>query len=195
MSGPASPTLHVFARWPEPGQAKTRLIPHLGPRGAARLYRRLLEHTLGEVRRSGLPCTVRTTGADPARFRAAFGSDLAYRDQGEGDLGARLARIEAAALVIGSDCPDCDSAILSRAASTLASHRAVIGPASDGGYYLIGFSEPMPALFEAMEWSTEGVFGETMKRFAALGVEPLVLPELRDIDTPEDLALYPAFAP
>ncbi|UVI40348.1 TIGR04282 family arsenosugar biosynthesis glycosyltransferase [Qipengyuania spongiae] len=190
-----SPALAIFARWPEPGAAKTRLIPALGAEGAAEVYRRLLAHTIDEARHCGLPVVVRTTGADPARFRAAFGRDIACEDQGEGDLGERLARVPAPAIIIGSDCPDCDASTMRRAAEALRTHPAVIGPASDGGYYLIGLAEAQPAVFADMEWSTETVFAETMHRFAAAGIAPLVLPRLDDIDTPEDLARHPGFAP
>ncbi|GMM93430.1 TIGR04282 family arsenosugar biosynthesis glycosyltransferase [Qipengyuania sp. MTN3-11] len=191
----SEPRLTIFARWPEPGLAKTRLIPALGAQGAARTYRRLLEHTLAEARGSGLSVEMRTTGAEPDRFVAEFGRGIRYVDQGPGDLGERMARVPAPAIIIGSDCPDCDAAMIRRAASALRDHPAVIGPAMDGGYYLIGFTRAQPALFADMEWSTDTVFEETMRRFGAFGIEPFVLPRLRDVDTPEDLSRYPQFAP
>ena len=80
------------------------------------------------------------------------------------------------------------------AARELAERDVVIGPASDGGYYLIGLARPMPFLFAEMEWSTETVFAETLARAAAQGIGPAVLPELDDIDTPGDLARWPDFA-
>ena len=190
-----APTLHIFARWPEAGMAKTRLIPDLGAQGALAVYRKLLAHTLAQAVATGLPVTLRTTGADPARFRELLGDGFAPVDQGEGDLGDRLARVEAPAIVVGSDCPDCDADVLRTAAAALETHHAVIGPAADGGYYLIGFRQPMPGLFEGMAWSTATVFADTMARFAAIGVEPAVLGKLRDIDTAEDLAHHPRFAP
>lgn len=186
--------LTIFARWPEPGRAKTRLIPALGAEGAAALYRRLLEHTLAEARASGLPIELRVTGAEPARFQDWLGGDLAVVDQGEGDLGARMARVAAPAILIGSDCPDCDAAMLRRATIALARAPAVVGPASDGGYYLLGMGRPMPFLFHDMAWSTDAVMPETLRRFALQGIAPALLPELGDIDTPDDLARYPQFA-
>ncbi len=69
----------------------------------------------------------------------------------------------------------------------------VLGPASDGGYYLLGLREPMPFLFEDMTWSTAQVLPETLSRLAARGIGPAILPELSDIDTPEDLAMWPQF--
>lgn len=187
--------LTIFARWPEAGRAKTRLIPALGAEGAAALYRRLLEHTVAEARASGLPIELRVTGGEPARFHDWLGGDLAVVDQGEGDLGARMARVPAPAILIGSDCPDCDAAMLRRAATALERAPAVVGPASDGGYYLLGIARPMPFLFHDMAWSTEHVLPETLRRLALQRIAPAMLPELGDIDTPADLARDPRFAP
>lgn len=189
----ATPRLSIFARWPEPGKAKTRLIPGLGAEGAARAYRKLLEHTVAEARKSGIPFELRTTGAPPERFREWLGGDTAIVEQVGGDLGIRMACVDTPAIIIGSDCPDCDANLMRRAADALKSNEAVIGPASDGGYYLIGLARPMPFLFDAMIWSTSGVFSETMRRFGKEEVVPAVLPELSDIDTPEDIARYPEF--
>lgn len=186
--------LTIFARWPEAGRAKTRLIPALGAEGAAALYRCLLEHTVAEARVSGLPIELRVTGGEPARFHDWLGGDLRVADQGEGDLGARMARVDTPAILIGSDCPDCDAAMLRRAATALERVPAVLGPASDGGYYLLGMKRPMPFLFHDMAWSTDAVLPETLRRFALQGIAPAMLPELGDIDTPDDLARYPQFA-
>ena len=183
--------LVIFARLPEPGKVKTRLVPALGAEGASRLYARLLEHTVAEARASGLPFELRVTGGDAAAFRSWLGDDLAIVDQGEGDLGERLSRVEAPALVVGSDCPGISAPILRAAGEALADRSVVIGPATDGGYYLIGFSDRVPFLFEDMGWSTASVFAETLGRLAARGIGPAILPELSDIDTPEDLAAWP----
>ncbi|MGI8944205.1 MAG: TIGR04282 family arsenosugar biosynthesis glycosyltransferase [Qipengyuania sp.] len=189
------PTLTIFARWPEPGQVKTRLIPALGAEGAAALYRRMLRETVREARDSGLSVSLRTTGAEPERFSQLLGGEFAIEDQGEGDLGARMARVAPPAILVGSDCPELTAALIRRAAGALERAPAVIGPAHDGGYYLLGLARPMPFLFHAMEWSTGGVFEEAMRRFERHGVAPVVLPRLRDIDTPDDLAACPHLAP
>ena len=187
----AQPTVTIFARWPEAGKAKTRLIPALGAEGAASLYRRMLENTVAEARSSALPVELRVTGAPCARFADWLGTDISVREQGDGDLGARMARVAAPAIVIGSDCPALDASLLRRAAQALVTTPAVIGPAFDGGYYLIGFLRAMPFLFHDMRWSTPGVFDETMRRFDRHRIAPAVLPRLRDIDTPDDLSAYP----
>ena len=160
----ASPTISIFARLPVPGKAKTRLIPAIGEEGAARVYARLLNHTVAQVEASGLPFELRVTGGEMAAFGELFGKDVRVVEQGDGDLGARMVRVDAPAIII------------------------------DGGYYLIGLARPMPFLFAEMEWSTETVFAETLARAAAQGIGPAVLPELDDIDTPGDLARWPDFA-
>lgn len=186
-----TPEIAIFARWPEPGKAKTRLIPALGAEGAAKLYARLLELTVREARASGLPFHLRITGDNPARFRDWLGDDLDVRDQGIGDLGDKLARVPTPGLMIGSDCPGLTAALLREAADALATHEAVIGPADDGGYWLLGLRDPCRDLFTDMAWSTPQVFPETMRRLDALGIVPQMLPELTDIDTGDDLEACP----
>lgn len=183
--------ISIFARYPEPGRAKTRLIPALGAAGAAGVYTKMLKGTLAQVRAAGLPFELRITGGEAAAFRALLGDDIALTDQGEGDLGARLSRVPAPALLIGSDCPGLTAPLLRTAATALAEHDVVIGPATDGGYYLMGLRQPMPFLFEDMVWSTPTVFAETCQRLARRAIEPALLPELSDVDMPEDLAHWP----
>lgn len=191
----ANPTLHIFARWPEPGKAKTRLIPALGAEGATKVYRKLLEHTIAVARKSGLPLELHIFGGKPQQFAKWLGDDLTIVEQGDGDLGAKLARASAPGMVIGSDAPGLTADLLKQAAKALDHNPAVIGPADDGGYYLLGFRELVPFAFSGMEWSTERVFAETMARFAERGITPAVLPELTDVDTAEDLAKFPDFMP
>lgn len=188
-------TLAIFAKWPEAGKTKTRLIPAIGAEGAVAVYRKLLMHTVEQARASGLRVELRISGASPQRFREWLGDGFAIVDQGEGDLGARMARVEAPALLIGSDAPEVTPELLQQAARALEDAPVVIGPADDGGYWLIGFREPAPFLFEQMEWSVDSVLPETLRRLAERGIEPAMLPVLTDIDTGEDLAKFPAFAP
>ena len=192
MADPAPlPKLVIFARLPVPGKAKTRLIPALGEDGAARLYARLLNRTVEEAKASGLPFQLRVTGGERAAFRELYGEDIEVVEQGHGDLGERMARVEGPALIIGSDCPGMTAPLIRAAAGALEDRSVVVGPATDGGYYLIGFREQLPWLFADMEWSTPTVFAHTLSRLAARGLGPAVLPELSDIDTPEDLASWP----
>ncbi|MBB5695330.1 TIGR04282 family arsenosugar biosynthesis glycosyltransferase [Muricoccus pecuniae] len=194
--GGKAPRIALFSRFPEAGRAKTRLIPALGPEGAAALHRRLTERALEVLRASGLPFELRHTGAAPEAFHEWLGADVPLAEQGEGDLGERMARAaaEPPVILVGSDLPDLSPGHLHAAAAALQSHRAVIGPAEDGGYWLLGLREPMPFLFEPMEWGTEVVFAETMARFASKGVRPSLLGRLADLDRPEDLARWPELA-
>ncbi|WP_295631216.1 TIGR04282 family arsenosugar biosynthesis glycosyltransferase [Novosphingobium sp.] len=190
MSGPG-PGIALFARYPTPGVAKTRLIPALGEEGAAALHRKLVELTLAAVRDSGLPFEVRVTGASPAAFAAWLGDTVSLVPQGDGDLGARLARVEAPMLLIGSDCPDLTPTHLLAAARRLETSAAVIGPAGDGGYWLLGLAHALPECFQAMPWGTDTVAAETRARLAAVGITPVELDTLHDCDRPEDLARWP----
>ncbi|HEY0202816.1 MAG TPA: TIGR04282 family arsenosugar biosynthesis glycosyltransferase [Acetobacteraceae bacterium] len=191
-----TPRIVLFTRWPEPGQAKTRLIPVLGADAAAALHRKLTERVLGAMRDSGLPMEVRATGAPLSRFRGWLGEGLVLVDQGDGDLGARLLRAAAPPVIlIGADIPDLSAACLQAARAALQNAPAVIGPAEDGGYYLLGLRTPMPFLFEAMPWGTDQVFTITAGRLADRGVVPALLPALADLDRPEDLARWPELMP
>lgn len=188
-----SPKLSIFARLPVPGKVKTRLIPAVGEEGAARIYARLLAQTVEVAKESGLDFELLVTGGEITAFHELFGDNTVVVDQGEGDLGEKMARVKAPALLIGSDCPGVTAPLLQAAAGALDDRRVVLGPANDGGYYLIGFREPVPFLFEDMEWSTPRVLPETLSRLATHGIGPAILPELADIDTAEDLAEWPEF--
>lgn len=183
----------AFARFPVPGMCKTRLIPAVGAKGAAAIHTRLVETCIAAMRGSGLTIELHVTGADFAAFRDWLGEDIRFVDQGEGDLGDRLSRAAAPypVIFIGSDAPDLNAARLIAAAEALRNAAAVIGPAEDGGYYLLGLNTPAPWLFTDMPWGTETVFEETMRRFAGHRIAPAVLETLADLDRPEDLARWP----
>ena len=193
ISNPHDVRVVAFARFPVTGMCKTRLIPAVGAQGAAAIHTKLVEICVAAMRGSGLSIELRTTGAEVSAFREWLGGDIAFIDQGEGDLGDRLARAAAPypVIFIGSDAPDLDADRLIGAAAALRTAPAVIGPAEDGGYYLLGLNAPALWLFTDMDWGTETVFDETMRRFAAHGVTPMVLEPLADLDRPEDLARWP----
>ena len=188
------PRIALFARYPRPGAAKTRLIPALGAEGAAALHRRLVERTLATIGASGLPFAVWITGGSRAECADWLGEAVPLAEQGEGDLGARLARVPAPAILLGADVPDLAPAHLLAAADALDSAPVAIGPAADGGYYLLAFRTPAPFLFDAMPWGTDAVLAETQARLAARGIAPVMLPELADCDRPEDLSRWPELA-
>ena len=189
------PRVVLFTRFPEPGRAKTRLIPALGGEGAAALHRRLTERTLATVQASGLPHELRVTGAEPAAFAAWLGPVRAV-PQGEGDLGERLARAGQPypVIFIGADAPDLHVGHLRAAADALQRAPAVIGPAEDGGYWLLGLAAPVPGVFAGVAWGTDAVLVQTTARLRAAGIEPALLPRLADCDRPEDLARWPELA-
>ncbi len=188
---PAPPNVRValFTRWPEAGKAKTRLIPALGAQGAADLHRRLTERTVATVRSAGLTLEIRSTGGDPAAFRDWLDVTEVV-DQGDGDLGERLARAAEAlpVLLLGADVPGLLPQHLSDAAATLARHPAVIGPAADGGYWLLGLAAPHPGVFRDVAWGTDSVLATTLAR---LPDDTPRLETLSDLDTPDDLAQWP----
>lgn len=190
-----TPRVVVFARWPRPGAAKTRLIPALGPEGAAELHARLVERTLTAVRGSGLPFELRTTGATPADFQDWLGVPTVY-DQGEGPLGERLERASPPypCIFIGADAPDLTAAHLRDAASALAKAPVVIGPAEDGGYWLLGLAHRIEGVFTDIDWGTDRVFAQTMTRLSGACVSPELMPMLADLDRPEDLTRWPELA-
>lgn len=194
--------LAVFTRYPEPGKAKTRLAPALGARGAAELQRRMTASVLATARAfaegGGALLEVRYEGGSEAEMRAAFGGGCRFVPQSGGDLGQRMGRAFAAAfangagaaVLIGSDCPSITAETLAEAFRLLdAPHDLVLGPAADGGYYLIGLRRPVPALFPAdMPWGEASVRCRTLQIAKDLGLSVALLQELSDVDRPEDLA-------
>ncbi len=189
------PRVVLFTRYPTPGVAKTRLIGALGADGAAALHRRLTENTLAALRASDLPFEIRSTGAPPGAFTRWLG-DVPVVDQGAGDLGARLtaAGPPYPTIFIGADAPDLTPGHLLDAVALMTRAQPVIGPAEDGGYWLLGLPRAADTLFEAMPWGTDGVFAETLARMERLGIQPTMLPTLADLDRPEDLARWPDLA-
>lgn len=195
-------TVIVFAKAPAAGYAKTRLVPALGADGAASLARRLLETALAAALDAGVG-PVELCCAPDERHPAFAGvpriEAARLSAQGEGDLGTRMARAferrlrhDAGAIVIGTDAPALDAAYLRAAASALATHDAVFGPALDGGYTLVGLRRPAPALFEGIAWSTPEVMAQTRGRLARFGLRHAELATLADIDDPADLRHLPA---
>ena len=194
----SSPTrLLVFAKAPEPGVVKTRLIPVLGAQGAAALHARLLKHTLAVAKQASLG-TLELHGApaaDPFLAYCAARYDAALIDQCEGDLGTRLGsaldralQTGGTAIVIGSDCPALTARHLRQAAAALAGgDDAVLIPAEDGGYALLGLARCDERLFTDIAWSTGAVLDQTRARLKALDWRWTELETLWDVDTPEDL--------
>ncbi len=191
----------VFAKAPVAGYAKTRLIPALGAQGAADLALRLLNHAVEQALAAGLGGVELCCAPDsrhPAFAAWAQHAGPVLADQGEGDLGQRMARAiergltrHAKVLLIGSDAPALDGSVLRNAAAALDSHDAVFVPALDGGYVLVGLRRPARRIFEDMVWSTPRVMQHTRERLAELGLRHAELAPLPDIDDAADLLHLP----
>lgn len=198
--------LLVFGREPRAGRVKTRLIPALGAAGAAALYKQMLIDTVAKA--SCIDNVDVELWCDFSEMQPIICTALAQQygvalhRQGEGDLGERMWQAFTAdplpgvrpTLLIGSDCYGYTRGYLLEAFDALAAHDAVIGPAMDGGYVLIGMNRPERRLFEAMPWSTGAVLGRTRLRFDEISWRYAELPVLRDIDAPSDLLLCEAEA-
>lgn len=186
--------LGVFLKYPVPGQVKTRLAGALGDDAAAAWYREMAALVLER------------TAADEAYRRILFVSpeerildfvrwlpDETFLPQRGAELGERMAGAVSQllgfggyALLIGTDVPDISKAVIVQAFDLLCLHDVVIGPAEDGGYYLIGMKQAHTTLFDGIAWSTPEVLPATLGKIAMLGLSYALLPELADIDTIED---------
>lgn len=191
----------IFAKAPLPGQAKTRLSPALGLEGAANLARKLLSHCVTEALAADVgpvELCVAPTMHHPVWSALGIPESVYWSEQGEGDLGERLARAAQrvtaqgqAVLLIGTDCPGLTAAKLREAARLLARHRACMAPVSDGGYVLLGLRQYHEAVFLDMPWSTDQVARLTRERLSEHGVVLHELSMLNDIDEPSDLQYLP----
>ena len=197
--------LIVFAKAPVPGQVKTRLAPALDGEMAALLHTALVERALDTAQRSGigeieLCCAPDTTHSFFETCADDF--DVMLTEQGEGNLGDRMLRALQhalteceAAIVIGSDCPALTARHLKEAAAALEAHDAVLTPAEDGGYVLIGATRTDARMFDDVEWSSGKVLEQQRRNFTARGFHWHEMATLWDVDRPEDLARLKALKP
>jgi rSAM/selenodomain-associated transferase 1 len=190
-----SARLIVFTRYPVAGRVKTRLIPVLGAEKAAELHSRLTAHTLAWAAswasEQMIRLEVHFDGGNVQLMTSQFGEGLAYVPQVNGDLGDRLmaatSEIAEPTVVIGTDCPDLGPQISQQAFRALKDADVVLGPAADGGYYLIGFKRPMPYLFAGIPWGSDQVARLTQQRAVNGGLSVALIDRLVDVDRPEDL--------
>ncbi len=190
----------VLAKAPIPGLAKTRLVPALGARGAARLQRELTRRALRTAQASGLGEVTLWCAPDARqRFFRALQRMTGVRclEQPSGDLGDRMHTAfrwhcaQGPLLLIGTDCPVLQPDHLRQAARALIDGAdAVFQPVEDGGYVLVGLRQPQPALFCGMTWSTDQVMAQTRERARAAGLRVHELDTLWDLDRPQDLARW-----
>jgi hypothetical protein len=182
---------------PLPGRVKTRLAAEVGSQRAAEIYRDLGRRAVSAAAGADYETVVWFAPPEARPEVRAWLQGLSvadYRAQVAGPLGTRLATAflrhfdEGArrVIVIGSDCPAVDASLVSRALAGLDEHDLVLGPAHDGGYYLIGLRRPAPQLFRGIAWSTEAVLDQTLAQARRLRLSTVLLPTLRDVDTAGD---------
>ncbi len=193
----ASGTILVFAKAPVAGEAKTRLIPALGAADAAALHERLIGRTLATATETGFRMVLWCHPDARHPLFAAWRENRIPLETQTGDhLGERMYRAFTAtkgpAVVIGTDCPDLTAGDLAQAFRLLATgNDAVLGPALDGGYWLLGLNRPDHSLFEGIDWGGNRVAAQTRQRLTALGWRWEELASRPDIDRPEDLRYLP----
>ena len=193
--------LMVFCKAPEAGQVKTRLSASFEGRGmdgnqiAARIHEHLVLHILRRILKNNVApvqlwCSPNKDHPFFQKCKKEFGLEL--KDQGQGDLGERMSsaydetlQSNDSVVVIGTDCPMLNSATIEQAFALLHKNEcSVIGPAEDGGYFLLGLSETQPEIFNDISWGSSRVHSETLKKLSGMVHE---LSELWDVDRPEDL--------
>jgi len=184
--------LLIFARNPELGKVKNRLAKTIGKEKAFEIYTKLLLNVYTETK--SLKCNkylFLTERTDTNLFDDTFIQKI----QSGADLGVKMMNAirlvfedgNEKAVLIGTDVPEITDVILNDAFQKLSEHDVVLGPAKDGGYYLIGMNENLPSLFENMKWSNEKVLSITLERISSMNKSNYLLEELADIDTEEDL--------
>ena len=194
-----NPDLIIFAKQPIPGKCKTRLLDGCDEKRAAEISRFLIRATTqlavenwpGDVFLYGAPDSQHPLFAELKKeFHIALG------DQVEGDLGEKMMsalsyhiKDSEAAAVIGTDVPHCSDDIIERAYDLLSRGKDVVGPADDGGYYLIGLNKAEASIFSDIKWGGPTVLQTTIRRAQAAGLNLVPLPILKDIDTWQDLWL------
>jgi len=191
----------VFAKYPQPGMVKTRLGQTVGLECAARLHEAFIEdelHMLAEIGADVTMC------CDPCRpltdYERLFGPGIRYRPQQGADLGERMLhalhlalRENEAAVLIGSDLPDLPGPHLTEAFTALRTAQVCLGPATDGGFYLLGLREPLPSdIFKGVVWSGPQVLKKTLANCVATGLTHHLLPAWPDVDRLGDLSSFAA---
>lgn len=197
----------VFAKVPVAGRVKTRFLPELSDDEAADLYTAFLRDTLMQCARLKADIRLYLAPSEAALDDAIVPDDVSLHEQAGDDLGSRMARafLETFAAgyelvtIIGSDHPTLPRAFIQHAFDALSDLRSVvIGPADDGGYYLLGMNDFIPHVFQDMEYSHADVFRQTLERLPATGIDITILPRWYDVDTPYDivrLAAEPTMEP
>ena len=197
----------IFSRYPQPGLTKTRLIPELGADGAANIQRTMTEQIVQTARQlvhdKQIQISIYYAGGSHLQMEQWLGHDLLYHEQAGINLGQKMmfafedARYRGLkrTVLVGSDCPDIDCRLITDALEALHNNQLVLGPATDGGYYLIGTTNELPPnklshLFTDINWGTSNVFQQTIDRAHDAEITTSILKQLHDIDHPRDLTYF-----
>lgn len=200
---PAQEIILLFTKYPRPGSSKTRLIPALGADGAAKLQRSMTLSIGEKIKNLAAKryCHTRVyfTGSTVEEIQNLLGKDFTYQRQHEGDLGNRMRTAISehlgryrAIILVGADCPEVDGNLLLDGLEKLKNNHAVIGPAFDGGYYLIGVrgdiaESSLEHIFAEIDWGSAEVCRQTIERMTNIHMRYQLLKKLHDIDDPDDL--------
>lgn len=196
--------LVLFARSPQLGQVKTRLAATVGNARALEIYRDLVEHVVGHVRElSGVAAVIACTPDEGVSDMEQWFPGLSAEGQGEGDLGLRMQRAMDRAfargahrvVILGTDCPEADARVMQQAFSLLGQRDVVFGPATDGGYYLVGARRETPPVFSGIPWSASNTLAVSVAAAQARGLDVALLDPLSDIDTEYDWLAWRARVP
>lgn len=196
----------LFTRYPHPGRCKTRLIPTFGDEGAAKIHKQLVEYNIATLTTLSALHSNRTyhifyDGASVHDMEKWLGKQIFIQQQGN-NIGERMANalimgLQTAekCLLMGSDCPDISPELLNEAFQALQQNDIILGPAYDGGYYLIGVDNSCKAaaistLFRDIQWGSDKVLQETRQRADELHFRVHLLQKLHDIDTPDDIKYF-----
>jgi rSAM/selenodomain-associated transferase 1 len=190
--------LLVFTRYPEPGRVKTRLIPAVGDEDACNIHKEMADHTLKRLSSFRQQIEICFDSGSETLMKKWLGEDLSYKPQSGGDLGSRMKNAFAAAFLagkkhvvaVGTDCPGLSEKHIYQAFSLLQNADLVLGPAADGGYYLIGMHTLQSNLFQDIRWGSGEVLQQTLLAARKLGLKIALLEELTDVDRPEDVIVW-----
>lgn len=197
----AENVLMIFVKYPEPGRVKTRLAKTLGAKEAARLYRVMAEDVIKRLGTNAHGKYNTIIFFDPpdraSDIKDWLGNDRSYTPQSGRDLGEKLANafrtvFDSGArrtVVVGTDCLSITEETITETLQYLDKKDMVIGPAEDGGYYLLGLSRYMPELFDSVDWSTDKVFRQTVEKARRLGLSYTTLEPLKDLDEYSDMSI------
>lgn len=198
----AQKTLVIFTRYPVEGKTKTRLIPAIGAKKASKIQQLMTENivTKADQLNSNIKVKIYYAGGNQTLMEQWLGCDRDFTPQSEGDLGQKMySAIETnvsltnmPVVIIGIDCQCLTIDILETAFSVLDHHDLVLGPAEDGGYYLIGLNKPIKSLFTNIEWGKNTVYQNTLNIAKKNKLSIFSLPMLNDIDRAEDLVNLPS---